>query len=645
MQVEIMAGAYPSPISRQFLRWVPRLRTAFDNVCPLVRSLQVYFDGTLGDDTTGDGSIGNPYKTTTKAQAVHDAWTESATGLQLLLKRGTRFTTGLNISKKYITICDYGNSELDRPLLHAFTSSIASGGTNWTLGSGARYTFATANIGWIIEKDNPFKVYRRVASTAEVESTKNSFFWSSSTLHIHATDAYGQAVDPDTIEWEYTLAATTADSGIDITATSDFVRIENINTRGWGCNGSGTINQEYGVKSQLTGTKTAYIKGCGSYYNSAHNIGHNPGSGSAGGVVMFEDCDVGLCTAPDATAFISYAGNGAQEAIFLNNKVKYGSLPLTATRDFHSGVAGYMHTNGTAFGFGLALGNRVEAPENRFGNCGGFQFANAPVSTSIANCKAVAFGTIMEKGKGSGHNGDTTATSHIPFILDTAEINCINRLQPLNSTTDAFGVSTSARAYMVNCIYEIDLRYSTDAAMMMYNPTAAANSPSMWHCLITWIGNGTTLTGMNYDNQFDSDASSSFTNSAGTQIKNTIWQYIRTGSADSSSQRLRVPDSATNLVSNAYFGLSTNGTLDKNALTTNRIDLVTPVRLPASRKTSVATGLDNRGADLGVEFDIFGRTRDTVPAVGPWENPVHENEYADLVTGYFSEPLDLGNLF
>lgn len=641
MQVEIMAGPYPSPIKKQFPRWIADLRNAFNVVCPLDRDLKIYFDSVNGSDSTGDGSIGNPYQTAARAQTEHDAWTEVTSGLQLLFKRGGRFTTGLNITKKYVTICDYGDKSLDRPLFTAFTSSVVAGGSNFAVGTGGRYTFTTANIGWIIEKNNPYKVYKRVASTTEVENNKNSFYWASSTLHLHATDEFGQSVDPDTIDWEYTLAATTPDSAIDFTATSGSVRCENINTRGWGCDGSGSINQSYGVKSQLTGTNTYYFKGCGAYYNSAHNIGHNAGSGSAGGHGMIDSCDVGLCTAQDATMLISYAGNGTQECVFINNKIKFGVLPTTATKDFAGGMSGYMHSNGTAIGFGLAVGNRTEAPANRWGATAGFNYANQPTSTSIADVKCVNFGNIIEQAKGTGANGDTTASYHYLFLPDTAEINCIYRFQPLNSALDAFGSHNPVRAYLINTILEIDLRYSSDAALMFYNPSAA-NSPAIWHCLIDWIGNGTTLTGVNYDNQFDSDASSSFTNSAGTQIKNTIWMYRRTSSSDASSQRLRVPNHATNLASNAYFGLSTNGTLDSNSLTANRVDLVYPIKVPFIRKENVGNALKDRGANLGVQYDLFGRTRDVTPSIGPWEDPTKLGSYADLLTGSFPEPLDLG---
>jgi hypothetical protein len=648
MQVEIMAGAFPSPITKQFLRWIPRLRIAFDNNCPLVRDREIYFDFTNGNDTTGDGTISNPYKTLAKAQTEHDAWTENSAGLALLFKRGQTWVgnTGLNITKKYVTVCDYGDTTLERPIFSAFSTAIAAGGAVWSVATATRYTAAVAaNIGWIIEKGNPFKVYRRVTSTGEVEANKNSFFWSAGTLHIHATNAYGQAVDPDTIEWEHTLLATTADSGVDFATTSGFCRCENILTYGWGCNGNGTINQEYGIKTQMTGTNVAYVKGCGSYYNSAHCIGNNPGSGSAGGITMYEGCDVGLCTAQDATMFIAYSGLGAQENVYINNRVKYGALPITAARDYHAGVAGYMHSNGTAIGFGLSVGNRVEAPANRIGCAGGFGYGNTVTATGIADVKAINFGNVMEKGKGTGANGDATNPGgHNIYTSNVAEINCIYRFQPLTTTIDAFGSGNPLQSYVINCIVEVDFRYSADAAMCFYNPTGP-NSPRTWHSLICLWGNGTTVTGLNYDNQFDNNGANQFTDSALAELKNSIWQYIRTGSADASNQRLRMANSATTLVSNAYFGLTADGSLDANGLTTNRVDLTVPVRMNISRRSNVPTGLADRGANLGVQFDIFGRTRDVLPCIGPWEDPTTAFEYTDLLTGVFSEPIDMGDLF
>ena len=49
-----------------------------------------YFDGTSGDDSLGDGSIGNPYQTWVKAMTL------AATNVKLLFKAGTAFTVSAN---------------------------------------------------------------------------------------------------------------------------------------------------------------------------------------------------------------------------------------------------------------------------------------------------------------------------------------------------------------------------------------------------------------------------------------------------------------------------------------------------------------------------------------------------------------------
>ena len=92
-------GTPPVITSLAWLTWYKSLLAYRLAECSLTRGTTYYF-AQSGNDSTGDGSSGNPWKTLSKAQAIHDA-AGSTANLRLRFKRGDTWKepAGLQITK------------------------------------------------------------------------------------------------------------------------------------------------------------------------------------------------------------------------------------------------------------------------------------------------------------------------------------------------------------------------------------------------------------------------------------------------------------------------------------------------------------------------------------------------------------------
>ena len=151
MGTSALSIAMPLPTLESWDDWYENATDTWENECDQPRATTYYFSSS-GDDATGDGTIGNPFETISKAQTLLAA---SSGDIALLFKRGEEFPseTGLTVSgKNNVTIGAYGVGA--DPILHTFTVPIAASG--WSQAGGTdRWTRAQADrIGWIRENSD-----------------------------------------------------------------------------------------------------------------------------------------------------------------------------------------------------------------------------------------------------------------------------------------------------------------------------------------------------------------------------------------------------------------------------------------------------------------------------------------------------------
>ncbi len=610
----------PSPLTFDWFRWLDEFLVGMESRCPIERGTTYYVDATLGDDGN-PGTEAEPWQTIAKVNTEIAAWDGSAGGLAILLKRGETWTgiVGINIGsgKDNVTVGAYGTGVA--PHLNAFATAIPSG-SSWGSGTNGRHTTTINPIGWVREVNDRYRAYRRVANPGEVETTDYSWFHDgATTLHLRRAGD-----DPESLTggFECTLAATTDDSGIDV-VDAEYCRIDGIRADGWGLDGG--TNQEYGIKFQILGTQVGLVSNCSAHYNDRHNLGHNGGGGAAsGGLVAWCDCRAGYVLGQDDTPWVSYVGDGEQEALLINYTCTHGALPVTATRANTSGTAGIVHTDAGAGdnpALAVAMNCLVEQPTNGFGCTGGISLNNFLHVDDPADSLGIIIGTRMPKGIGTGNNG----TPSLALAIDgTIDINSDYYIYPLDSGPESAG-SFNPRGYIYNGTIVVDLTNSllTDSWFGLYNPSSTSD-PRFRHCAFHILSDGTTDFGLNYDINFDNGAgnvAAAVTAAAGTKLENSIFAVHRLNPASTADViRPSIPDSAADMRNNAYFNLSANGTAGAASVALN----ADPVYLTQPPEIGGVPALTSPlvGAGLGglIEYDKHLAPRSlTAPTIGPAE--------------------------
>ncbi len=334
-----LVGPPPSALTFAFRRWYFDLLRKRLAECPIERATVYHFDATAGDDETGDGSIGAPFKTLAKAQAVHAAWEQDDDGLALLFKRGQewREALGLTADKNYVTVGAYGTG--DRPLFSNFTQQVPAGSA-WTQVSGNHYKLAEAStVAWVRKVADRLTPIHRAASATEVGANANTWFYDAAGGELHINIG----ADPNAVNLEYALS-----NDVDgVLVTGDGCRIDSIRCDGWGMNPANALNQNYGIKTSVTGSQAVVVSNCEVYYSSAHPLAQYAVAGSAsGGIVTFIDCTAGFAIGSPTGIFNNYTTHGDQEWICHQCSVPYGGLP-TSVAYTSGGTAFQSHGSST----------------------------------------------------------------------------------------------------------------------------------------------------------------------------------------------------------------------------------------------------------------------------------------------------------
>ena len=603
----------PARTSVDMLRFVAEFVDAMTRVeCPLTRATTYYFS-TSGDDTTGTGTQAAPWQTISKINTTIAAFDGNAGGLAILLKAGDTWdtTVGINVGKSHVTVGRYGTGA--DPYLNFYTTKFAASG--WSqAGATNRYTRTASAPGDFREQLKPNKAFRKATSTAEVESTQNSYYHDGTTLHVHVANDAGTSISPNTVATECTLASTTDDSGVDVTAGTG-IRVDSIHSEGSGIDG-GSTNQEYSFKSQLTGTDICCFSNCTGRRQARHTHGHNGGSGGAsGGCTLFLECVGGYATEANAAPFVSYCGDGAQEDWFVSCVTDYGALP-NASRTYADGMAVIAHTDGVEEpGFIGVFNHRIPAPANGFGCHQGVQVSNFDhvLDPDEANC--VIYGTRMERAVGTGSNG---TSGHAFAIQGTVEINGQYNLLPLNSPVDAMG-SYNPRGYVYNTLIRVDLTNAgmTEGWFAFWN-ASSTHDPKFRHCHIQIVSNGSTDFAFDYDNNFSGALEATVATSDGSELSNSIFDVVRINPADTAAVvRPALRNAGTYQHHDAFHGVSADGSIVGISNASNSVTLGVPPQwggIPTASSPLVGMG------EPSISYDFFGQPRSAVaPTIGPIE--------------------------
>ncbi len=327
-----LAGQPPSPLKTAWFDWANDLRQRRLDRVPTDRSSTFYF-AQNGSDETGLGSIDQPWKSLAKANELLLIY---PIDLRLRFRRGDvwRETTTLRVYSDGITVDDYGDANLAKPLFTRFQPVAAN---DWSgLPNGVYRTSGLTSVGWLREAANGFaNIYYRAASLAEVEMRLYSWWYDETgsdpasagqpTLYVNANGSPANIVGG--------LEVAPGD-GQGWYVTGDNNRLQNLRLEGQGMAQNG-----FGYGLQIV-HRDQYWEFVGQnlevYYTGYHSVGHISQYQGSTSVVTLVDIKAGFCTnrfgnggpgSGDVTVFVSYADWGGNEYYQYNCEAVSGALP------------------------------------------------------------------------------------------------------------------------------------------------------------------------------------------------------------------------------------------------------------------------------------------------------------------------------
>lgn len=153
----------------------------------------IYCDPTSGNDTTGDGTSGNPYKTLSKCITVANAGGDASYQIYVKAKRVNRgsATTNITITNKTIAILPDPATSGITPLIFSNHNS----GLAWSsLGSGTwRATRSSVYSVYDLRHTDVFGVpipFEYKSSLAEVQATTKSWWEDGTFVYVHTIDDF-----------------------------------------------------------------------------------------------------------------------------------------------------------------------------------------------------------------------------------------------------------------------------------------------------------------------------------------------------------------------------------------------------------------------------------------------------------------------
>lgn len=511
--------------------------------CPRERSQTFYFSQS-GDDVSGDGTIGNPWKSLAKARAVLAA-AAPAGDVAVLFKRGDvwRETPGIEVWTPRVTIADYGKGP--KPLFTAFTSVGDPSVWSPTPGHPGVYQRpAPVQVTCAKQDDDLDRAWAKGSTLGWVASRPGSWLWQNGVLYVHPRlGPGGVATDPRVDGFAYEVVAVPAAlASPGVRVHGDGSRIENLRAQGYGITAQqGT--QMHAFESSVEGEGRAVIVGCEGHYGLAHNITHWSAEGGRATIV---NCEAGLCMSSGdgaATIFNTYAHHGGVQTIFEGCVATHGVVAqetLPAGRRHGFGV--YGHTGYGGAYLGLTVVSNVVTRDTAFGCSIGASFADLTPALGLAGARCFIVGEKFEGGSGTG-------LPWSPGLRNAAVVNGHYTFKP-----EPGGVpwlSSEAGGWLINSTVKIDCRGVAGDFGVLAPSNGAGSRLQAWNCRFefesrpdqrVWVGGWGAP------------------NSAGSVIANSV-VISRGGACDPNLApppplRRRRGEPAIPLRANAYWGVT-----------------------------------------------------------------------------------------
>ena len=597
-----------------WIAWKNNRIAQFEYHCPSSRATTYYF-AQSGNDSTGDGSIGNPYQTISKAATLLAA---SSGNIRLRFNRGDtwRETSTLDTSKNNVTIDSYGSGAKPLFLRSTITYPQASA---WTDNGDNTFSRSEANaIAWVLRSDDRLGESHgthlsRQNSQVNCAANEESWYWNSGTNTLYVNLSGGD--EPSNFNLEAVPSNTTVGVGF----SGDGCRVEDIMTIGYGMSTGTTSTQVQGIQSTATGTNANYFKNCEAYYGSSHAIAHYVG-GSSGGKAMFYGCSAGLCNynASSETIFNTYSNTGGQETWFISCTPQYGTLKSndwTYATTYKRGLGFYGHTSGGSnysdliVKFGCTIPSASYSQPATISN-----HANSPPGTgTITDVRYFFVNSSFNENADPGAGGfDFTSNAVIygnQFIMKRIVL----------ANANGWANDSPQYCWWINNYCNINMTNLTTTGFYLYNAPGVAktndNKIYFWHNLFrfnTTTGMTSGGAGIDNDSANDTDAAPSATaDDRNGEFKNNILCY-ETAKA---GLQCAFNNYATKQKNNAYYNVAqfSNQTRGYNLDPAPQ----TPGSFP-SLNVSQSQYLLHGTTDVVVSHDINGKRRTVSPPdIGP----------------------------
>ncbi|MBS1722243.1 MAG: hypothetical protein JSS66_04465 [Armatimonadetes bacterium] len=504
-------GAFPSetpPVvtSKAFLPWCERLVASKVAAVPLNRSSTYYFSPD-GDDATGDGSIGQPFRTIDKANSVIAL---SSGNVRIRFRRGGVFRAqdGILIGQRMVTADSYlapgDPRSLAKPLLTRFEPEVQPNQWNSSGGHDTYRTAASSPVAWVKFANDPITVFRRALSEDDCRNSSGTWYWGDGILTVHAPGDCDLTNTDRRIEYVFKNQAT----GVWMLDV-DNVRLHGLRIEGFGAGTPGDFSYRgYGIEADQSGSNRAVVTECETYYNGRHSI--TKVGTSAGGSLTVVRCRMGWLV-NDGINIVGYSPLGGQELVSAYNEFLGCELPNGDKPYPYGGnsMPVYLHTSDDqAYRQALFLSLNDTIVSGQY-QCGGLPGSNcAPSFSQLQDARSFVVGlsaevrsqTAFDLTKPSSNGGNGLMFQNLGWP-STCYVNC--KVRPTVLWTQASGdvsLCTSSYGLWINSDLTFDFHYADPSPwnrVLSVSPTSpnfSAYASSFYACRIKFIasaGGGT----------------------------------------------------------------------------------------------------------------------------------------------------------
>lgn len=322
-----------------------------------------------------------------------DVWKETANGLPV----------SVTILQSFVTLADYGPSQLPKPVFSAFAPSYAP--SLWMQSSQypATYRISETNaVAWLREEMSLTRCLVQMTNAAEVNHVPGSWWQDRQNNWLYLNP--GNGAHPLNGTRRYEAVYNNTRSGVLIgdnsLANPDGTRTENIRVDGYGA--STQQAGDYGFKGMQYGASAWIASNCEAYYNNKHNFGGV--NGHMGGITTLIRCRGGFIMTND-TPFVTYAPAGEQETILYQCTCVAGRLQSGQT------------LSGAPFQFPVGVGAFTAHSSNNalYKSSLTVMWENSVIPGPFQ--AASGFGGVQNPGTLSGNNVPVGITDYLSFVV------------------------------------------------------------------------------------------------------------------------------------------------------------------------------------------------------------------------------------